>query len=112
MSNPVGTDPLLPLEIELEKKMLQGRDIKGILYDGWKLSKLMFDILPDKEHHHHVIVTTDRLIATLEKRRCLLSCQSRHQFTPLNHFNRRYRRRLLIWKVTTILNPWSMETEG
>ena len=59
-------DPL-PLEIELEKKILQGKDIKGVLYDGWKLSKLMLELLPEKEYEQHVIVVTDRLIGTLEK---------------------------------------------
>ncbi len=59
-------DPL-PLEIKLEKKIIQGKDIKGVLYDGWKLSKLMFELLPEKEYEQHVIVVTDRLIGTLEK---------------------------------------------
>ncbi|MGM0405880.1 MAG: DUF6775 family putative metallopeptidase [Thermoplasmatota archaeon] len=57
----------LPLEIGLEKKIIQGKDIRGVLYDGWKLSKLIFELLPEKEYEQHVIVVTDRLIGTLEK---------------------------------------------
>ncbi len=59
-------DPL-PMEIEIEKKILKGKGIYGILYDGWKLSKNMFELLSEEEQKDHIIVITDRLIGTLER---------------------------------------------
>ncbi len=59
-------DPLPP-EIELEKKMIEGKRIRGILYDAYKLSRALKKRLDEYEKREHTVVITDRLIGTLEK---------------------------------------------
>ncbi len=55
----------LPVEIDIEKKILAGKNIRGIIYDGWKLSRMMY--LPEKNSKYHMIAVTPRLMGTLEK---------------------------------------------
>ncbi len=58
----------LPVEVDIEKKMLSGKKIIGILYDGVKLTGLMLRQLPDEEKNEHVIVITERLVGTIQKK--------------------------------------------
>ncbi len=57
----------LPVEIDVEKRMLAGKHVRGIIYDGWKLLHVMLDHLPVESIPDHNIVVTSRLIGTLEK---------------------------------------------
>ncbi len=57
----------LPVETDIEKKILAGKNIRGIIYDGWKLSRMMLDHLPEKNSKDHMIAVTPRLVGTLEK---------------------------------------------
>ncbi len=57
----------LSVEVALEEKILSGHNIRGIIYDGWRLLRVMFEHLPPEERTDNVIAVTDRLVATMER---------------------------------------------
>lgn len=57
----------LPVEIQIEKRILAGNHVIGMIYDGWKLLRVMSDHLPENSIPDHIIVVTPRLIGTLER---------------------------------------------
>lgn len=55
----------LPIEVEIERKMLKGKRFSGILYDGHRVARVLREYIDRYDIHH--IVVTDRLIGTMER---------------------------------------------
>ncbi len=55
----------LPVEVDLEEKIIHGRNVRGIIYDGRRLTKMMREYTAPAEGHH--VVITDRTVGTMEE---------------------------------------------
>ncbi|MCS7131199.1 MAG: hypothetical protein NZ934_00485 [Hadesarchaea archaeon] len=71
LTNPEAQLEPLPLEIEFEKKLLRNPDLRmvGVLYDGFKLQALLWELLPAEERslEYVHIAFTGRLFGTFDE---------------------------------------------
>lgn len=71
LTNPEVRFEPLPLEIEFEKKLLRNPSLRmaGVLYDGFKLQALLWELLPAEEQDlkHVHIAFTNRLFGTFDE---------------------------------------------
>jgi len=57
----------LPKEVKIESEMIEGgKEIRGIIYDGFRLLRLMRELLTVEEEKEHTLVISKRTVGTLE----------------------------------------------
>lgn len=58
----------LPKEVEIERGIIkEGKEVLGIIYDGFRLTQIMRQLLTQEEKREHTVVVTKRTVGTLEK---------------------------------------------